>query len=66
MECLNDMLVRNARNIGDKTYIITDEESVTFAQFDARKAARGPQVLARLLHEDSPVSRTPAGWSGSA
>ena len=36
MECLNDMLVRNARNIGDKTYIITDEESVTFAQFDAR------------------------------
>ncbi|MBY0509160.1 MAG: acyl--CoA ligase, partial [Rhodospirillaceae bacterium] len=38
MECLNDMLVRNARNIGDKTYIITDEESVTYAQFDARSS----------------------------
>lgn len=47
MECLNDMLVRNARNIGDKTYLITDEESVTYAQFDARTSRLAHVLAAR-------------------
>ncbi len=47
MECLNEMLARNVRNIGDRVFIHTDDESVTYAEFD-RRACRFANVLASL------------------
>jgi long-chain acyl-CoA synthetase len=47
MECLNDMLARNVRAIGDKTYLITDKETLTFKQFDDRTTRMANVLAAR-------------------
>ncbi len=36
MECLNQMLARNARSLVDKTFLIAESESLTYSEFDRR------------------------------
>jgi long-chain acyl-CoA synthetase len=47
MECLNDMLERNARVLGDKPFLISDDGVLTYAEFDRRTAVVAAE-LARL------------------
>ncbi|MFO1195401.1 MAG: AMP-binding protein [Burkholderiaceae bacterium] len=47
MECLNEMLSRTVRLLGDRPFIIADDETLTYAEFD-RRAARLANVFASL------------------
>lgn len=47
MECLNEMLTRTVRIFGNKPFLITDAETITYAELNQR-AARLANVLASL------------------
>lgn len=47
MECLNEMLTRTVRIFGNKPFLITDAETITYAELN-RRAARLANVLASL------------------
>ena len=47
MECLNEMLTRTVRMLGERPFMITDTETITYADFN-RRAARLANVLAAL------------------
>ena len=55
MECLNEMLSRNARLLGDRPFIVTDSETISYAEFN-RRASRLAHVLASLgVRKGDPV-----------
>lgn len=46
MECLNEMLARNVRMLPDRPFIIADEETLTYAEFDRRTKKIGSALSA--------------------
>jgi len=55
MECLNEMLSRTVRLLGDRAFLITDTQTITYEQFD-RGASRLANVLASLgVKKGAPV-----------
>ncbi len=55
MECLNEVLARNVRNIPDKVFIITDTETVTYAEFDRRVSRLANVLRAHGAKKGDPV-----------
>lgn len=47
MECLNEMLSRTVRLLGERPFLVTDKQTLTYAEFD-RQASRLANVLASV------------------
>jgi acyl-CoA synthetase (AMP-forming)/AMP-acid ligase II len=55
METLNEMLARNVRLQGGRTFIIGETETLTYAQFDARVSRLANVLSARGVAQGDPV-----------
>ncbi|WP_342363263.1 class I adenylate-forming enzyme family protein [Terrarubrum flagellatum] len=51
MECLNEMLARNVRMLGDRPFIIAESETLTYTQFDNRTARIGAVLASKGVRQ---------------
>ncbi len=55
MECLNEMLARNVRHLGDRTFIHSDEGDLTYAEFDRRVSRMANVLVAHGAKQREPL-----------
>ena len=55
MECLNQMLARNARHLPEKDFLISGDRHVTYGEFDRRTSRLAHVLEARGVRKGDPV-----------